>query len=212
MYHSPMTRYDNELLSRLERTIVELEAGTRVELVLVLAHRAEAYRDVPYKVGGLAALLLLLLMVYLPHDFSVHALAPTALIGAGVAFWFGRGAGWPTRLLTCPRRREESVRRATRTSFVERGVSLTRERTGLLVLVSWLERRVEVLADVGIEQKIPAPEWNAALRALQELPVTAGFPSVLERGLQPLHQLLIKYLPVAEDNPDELPNRPVVIG
>ena len=39
--------------------------------------------------------------------------------------------------------------------FMESGVSNTRDRTGILIFISILERRVELLADRGIAEKIP---------------------------------------------------------
>jgi len=49
-----MSRYGERVLDRLEGFVSDVEAGTSAELVLVLAHRAERYPDVPFKVGRLA--------------------------------------------------------------------------------------------------------------------------------------------------------------
>jgi len=206
-----MTRYGEQTLDELERFVEAVEAETTVELVFVLAHRAEAYRDVPYKAGAIGALLSLLALIYLPFDFSPQLMIPDLLLGFGLGFLLGRASPAVTRWLTTARRREEAVLQAARAAFNERGVSLTRERTGLLLFVSWLERRVELLPDVGVEQRVPLDAWNAAWRQVDATQIFDGFPGSLAGAFAPVRVLLGEHLPPSADNPDEIPNRPVVI-
>ena len=51
-----------------------------------------------------------------------------------------------------------SMRRA-KESFLDSEVFLTRERTGILLLVSLFEHRVEVLGDTGINAKVEPEDW-----------------------------------------------------
>ena len=44
-------------------------------------------------------------------------------------------------------------------AFVEEEVFSTRERTGILLFVSMMEHRIEVLGDTGINQKVTADDW-----------------------------------------------------
>ncbi|MBN2497427.1 MAG: hypothetical protein JXR96_22740 [Deltaproteobacteria bacterium] len=204
-----MARYDELVLDRLEKLVEAVEEKSTAELVVVLAHRADPYRDVPYRAGCLLMLVVLLAMVYAPVDFSAQFLA-LDLLGAFLLGWLAGRSGWAVRLLTLAGRRRRAVAAAARCAFTERGVSLTRERTGLLLFISWLERRVELLWDVGIENEVPLPEWNAALKALRSAPVFESFPDSLVPAIEPLRALLDAHLPCGEDNPDEIPNRPVV--
>ena len=47
--------------------------------------------------------------------------------------------------------------------FMESGVYNTKDRTGILIFISYLERRVELLADTGISEKIPQEKWDAVV-------------------------------------------------
>ena len=48
--------------------------------------------------------------------------------------------------------------------FLNQGVGQTRGRTGILVLISQLERRVEVVADSGVIRAVDADRWQALLK------------------------------------------------
>jgi putative membrane protein len=206
-----MAQHDPRALAALEAVVAEVEAHTSAEVVLVLARRAEAYPDAPWKAGALAALVALAALIFLPWSFRAEWLLLDTACAFGLGWLFGR-AGWTRRLLTCPRRREAAVARAAREQWTARGAGLTRERTGVLVLVSWLERRTELLWDVGVDQKVPVAAWSEARRALQAPAVFRDSPEGLRRGLDPLGRLLAAHLPVQPGDKNELPNRPVVIG
>ena len=61
----------------------------------------------------------------------------------------------------------QQVREAAQLRFLKLGVSQTRERTGVLVLVSQQEQRVEVVADSGIRRTVKDESWEALLVDIQ---------------------------------------------
>ena len=54
---------------------------------------------------------------------------------------------------------EEVFQRALET-FYKHNVSMTKDRTGIMIFISLLERKVEVLADCGINEKVENNYWN----------------------------------------------------
>jgi putative membrane protein len=54
----------------------------------------------------------------------------------------------------------EEVGEAAVTAFYRHRIAETRDRTGILLFVSVFERRVVVLADEGINAKVPAETWE----------------------------------------------------
>jgi putative membrane protein len=206
-----MARYGQALLDRLEKLIGEAEEKTSAELVVVLASRSEAYPDVPYKAGALLALLTLVLLIFLPVSFRAEWLVVDTVAAFGLGFLAGRASSILARLLSCRRRREAGVQRAAQAVFTARGVSLTRERSGVLLYLSWLEKQVVVLGDIGLDRRIPLDQWE---RARGQFAAAFGFadPAAdFEKGLAALAPVLQKYLPPEKGNPNEIPNRPVVI-
>jgi putative membrane protein len=206
-----MRRDDSQALASLEALVAELEARTRAELVLVLASRAEPYADAPWKAGCALALVTLGLLIFLPVDFRAEMLLLDAVLAFGLGFLLCRASPACARLLSAPARRREAVRRLAREQWTARAVGLTRERTGVLVLASWLEDRVELQWDVGVDQAVPLEAWGEVRGSLAARGVLRDFPEGLRVGLAPLGRVLAEHLPPGDDNPDELPNRPVVL-
>lgn len=62
----------------------------------------------------------------------------------------------------------EAVRRRARRHFMESGVYDTVDRTGVLIFVSELERRVELIADRGISEQVDSAVWNSIVSELTE--------------------------------------------
>lgn len=52
--------------------------------------------------------------------------------------------------------------------FAESGISDTRDRTGILIFLSFLERRVELIADRGISSKIPRERWDRIVQNITD--------------------------------------------
>jgi len=106
----------------------------------------------------------------------------------------------PTRVLA------EEVEEKALVSFLEQGLHATRDHTGILILVCLFERRVHVLADRGINAKVPPETWDELVRA-----VTAGIRAgsacdALCAAIARCGELLAHDFPRKSDDRDELPN------
>jgi putative membrane protein len=53
-------------------------------------------------------------------------------------------------------------------AFVEEEVFATRDRTGILLFISLLEHRIEVLGDTGINEKVDTDEWVDVVLHIRE--------------------------------------------
>ena len=170
-------RIDGEAFSQLvERAVEEIERSTDAEVVVVCAHRSGSYRDIPLAAASVAALVLLVVIEVLPFPIE-----PWAVVADLVIAWFA--TAWVVssdrilRLLTSRKRLLRQVAEAAAAEFHSEAVHATPNRTGVLIYVSALERRVEVIADIGIEARVargrfaPAhqqPERRAREDAAQE--------------------------------------------
>lgn len=62
----------------------------------------------------------------------------------------------------------EAVTRRARRHFVDSGTYDTVDNTGVLIFISLLERRVELIADRGIHQQVEPDTWNEIVSALTQ--------------------------------------------
>ncbi|MBN2369120.1 MAG: hypothetical protein JXO72_01390 [Vicinamibacteria bacterium] len=195
---------------RIEEAIRKAEAHTSVELVVVGRPFSGSYRDVDQLFGFLLALGCLVWAL-----FSKTVVPPMSVFPGLLAFWI---VGWtisrwsPTlrRLLTSSARRERQADSEAQIAFLGFGVDDTRGRTGLLVHVSFLERRVTLVADRGIRAEFDRDEIEKQRRSLDGVLRGSDPVGGLCAQILVLARILAQRLPPAADNPDEIPNAPLL--
>jgi putative membrane protein len=195
---------DEEARAAFARAIDAIETASAAEVVVAVRRRSHGYRQVNVAVGALVAFASLAVMMYAEHRFSYASiLFDPFVVGllAGAAVELLPGV---KRVLTPPARRREHVRVAARATFVERGVHITRDRTGLLVYISWLEQQVVLVADGALAACLPDDALAAAEAAL-----TAAMPRggrAVADVLASLAPELARSLPRRADDRNELPD------
>lgn len=204
-----MKRFTEEFFDKVTTAVEEAEEKTSAELVVAIHPRSGNYRDVDLACGAVLAFAGLAFIVYNPwtvhspvwFPFEVALLFVIGYLGCSVCPWLRRRC-------TSLERRSEQVRRTAQSIFVEENVSHTRERTGVLIYLSRLERQVVVLADLGVTDAVPAEQWGECVQELQAIPLSEDVPGAMLQGIASLGTRLSAHLPPGEDNPDEIPNRP----
>lgn len=192
--------------TRVTGAVVDAESCTAAEIVVVVRHSSSRWREVDLAVGAAVAFGVLLLLLFHPRPIAVEIMpvdVALAFLGGAV---LSASIGPLKRALLPGRRVTETVRAAARAAFVDQGVSRTKGRTGILVYVSTLERRVELVADVGVDAKL----LEIQARALSEsLAHGADFDAFVE-GVRSIGPALAASLPRGEDDVNELPDAPVM--
>jgi putative membrane protein len=92
-------------------------------------------------------------------------------------------------------------------AFTAHGLHHTREHTGILILISLLEHRVEVLADKGINEKVSPGTWDEIVQI-----VTIGLKSgnacdAFCKAIERCGEILAQHFPRPADDRDELGNK-----
>jgi putative membrane protein len=104
----------------------------------------------------------------------------------------------------------EAVHLRSLAAFTAQGLHYTRAHTGILILASLLEHRVEVLADRGINEKVPTGTWNELVQilsaGLKSGNACAAYCKVIER----CGEILAQYFPRTPDDQDELSNKLII--
>lgn len=87
----------------------------------------------------------------------------------------------------------------------------TELNTGVLVYVLLADRAVEIVADRGIAAKVPQERWEAICREMEAAFAQGRFEQGAIQGLRAIAALLKQHFAAGGANPNELPNRPVVL-
>ena len=95
--------------------------------------------------------------------------------------------------------------------FSESGVYATRDRSGILIFISLMEREVRILADSGISARIAQKEWNAIANDLAAGIKAGKAAKAIEDAVRHCGKLLSDNFPAKRDNPNELPDGLVIL-
>ncbi len=89
----------------------------------------------------------------------------------------------------------------------------TEHNNGVLVYLLLAERAIEVVADRGLNQHVPARHWAAMVQRLSAALRAGGFEEGLTHALEEVSGLLVQHFPLAagETNPNELPDKPLLV-
>jgi putative membrane protein len=198
--------YTDAAKKRVAEAVADAEACTSAEVVVVVCRTSARWREVDLAVGAAASFGVLLLLLFHPRPIAVEIMpVDVALSFLGAAVLSASIAPFKRALL--PRARvADQVRRAAKAAFVDQGVSRTRGRTGILVYASTFERRVEVVADVGVDAKLLELQTKALAASLAR---GADLDAFVE-GVRAIGPALAAALPRADDDVNELPDAPVV--
>jgi putative membrane protein len=199
------TKADHEAVSAAIR---EAEQRTCGQLVCVLAHASSAYAHVPILWASVLALLTPWpLIVFTQWSVERIFMAQLAVfIVAGLVFSF-----MPLRLALVPGAvKRARAHRAALEQFMVRGITRTKNRSGVLIFVSLGEHYARIIADEGIAAKVGNAEWQLAIDALtahmRDGRIAAGFTAAIEQCAA----VLAAHAP-PDGSPNELPDRLYVI-
>lgn len=161
------------IFSRQEKQLVEsavkaAEGGSSGEIVPVVVAVSGDYSRVANRLGFAGFLLgsLVAAWVHLRFPFlELWYLFGLQLVGAAIAWGFGRLPG-TVRLLMGEKKLAAEVHEAALAAFTRNGLHHTQEETGVLIFVSLLEHRVEILADRGIHAKVGEDFWKIEVQKM----------------------------------------------
>jgi uncharacterized membrane protein len=107
--------------------------------------------------------------------------------------------------------RGQSTRERAQEVFAALHVWDTEHNSGVLIYVQLVDRRIEIVADRGISAKVAQPEWDAICRRMEEAFKAGRFEAGTLAAIAEITALLARHFPPLGENPNELPDRPVVL-
>lgn len=93
--------------------------------------------------------------------------------------------------------------------FFKQGLTKTEEATGILIFVSEFEKRVQILADSGINAKVEPGVWQKQVNEIVAGIKLRNSGPIVEKAIEEMGELLAHHFPSRGENPNELPNRPI---
>jgi len=191
---------------RIRLEIVAAETKTSGEVVPMIVTSSARYTEVEL-LGLIVGLLAGLLAEWIwsdPWGSYLSHLLP--VVGAVVGFLLCRIPLIKRHLL--PKTRiAEAIQARSLAAFTQEGLHYTRHHTGILIFISLLEHRVQVLADRGINAKVQPGTWDEVVKILTEGLKSGQACDSFCKAIERCGEILATHFPRQADDKDELPNR-----
>lgn len=169
-------------LDRITAAVKEAESKTSGEIVPYFVEQSDDYRVASWRGGvtaGAAAMLLSLLVhtvVNIWLAYSMFELSATIAAGCGLGVFLVRIIPSLRRFFAGQSLMEHRVSQRASLAFLSEEVFNTRERTGILIFLSFFERKVVVLGDSGINAKARQEDWKGIVQIIVQS-MRAGKPA-----------------------------------
>lgn len=197
-------RFSEKDKERIAAAVKSAESKTSGEIVPLVVRAADSYLHADL-VGGICGQALAMIAgMWLAPDFGyLHAIG-LCVLGFCAGFGLVRVVPGIKRLLVGGKITETEVYQRALQAFFEHGLTRTRDRTGILIMVSLMERRVQILADEGINEKVEPGAWEElvemVLHGIREGSLTEGLCRAIER----CGEILACDFPIKDDDVNEL--------
>ncbi|MHB0916508.1 MAG: TPM domain-containing protein [Thiobacillus sp.] len=88
----------------------------------------------------------------------------------------------------------------------------TEHNSGVLIYLLLADHDIEIVADRGIAAQVDPAAWEAVAQTMEAAFRQGDFERGALEGIQQISVLLAAHFPPSGHNPDELANRPVILG
>ena len=201
------------------------ERASDGEIVTIVAPRSDAYHDVGLHYAVLAMLLVPTIWAALPQAWldwgtslfldwnetaSTRLLLVLLFAKMVLVFLIVRFAlAWmPLRMaLTPSATKTRRVRRRAIETFKAAAEHRTEGRTGVLLYLSLLEHRAEIVADEAIHSKVQPEVWGDAMAVLVERVKAGKTAEGMALAVEKIGAVVAECAPPTGLNPNELPDR-----
>lgn len=206
-----MSLLTEQQLDQLASKVKQAEQQTSAELVTVLAEKADDYLFIPTLWAAVVALLTPILLSLSPFWLEQWELfAAQVSIFAVLALVFRL----PVLLYRLVPKKVKHHRAAmlARKTFLDQGLHLTTQRTGVLIFVSEAEHYVEILVDQGVAEKIDNQVWADIIQRFTQAVTRGETLSGFQTCIEEVTHAVSEQLPqTSSHNQNELNDRLVLI-
>jgi putative membrane protein len=199
--------FSKEERDRVEAAVKAAESRTSGEIVPWVVPACKGYRWVHPMMAlfGLALATAALVLAHRGRTWDVH-LAQTVLwqaVGACAGFALSLIPAVKRALIPAAWLAEEAQLRSL-SSFVSARLTETRQRNGVLIFIALFERRVHILADKGLNDRVAGDYWDERVREIVG-GVHAGRPiESLCESISRIGTMLAREFPSADGGENEL--------
>ncbi len=196
---------------RFRQAVESVENRSAAEVVVAVRPMSGDYRHVDLLVGAILSYAGLAFMLFIPSiEFSLLFIMAYSMLLFGIGVLVSASLPPVRRALVSNKLLDKNTLDAGRADFYELGVGRTRDRSGILVYVSLLEKRCRLIPDIGITDALGKERWERLVQEADETLQKEGLrqrgAAALAKAVEDLGPILEKALPRRSDDINELPD------
>lgn len=195
-----ISKEDKDLVSLAVR---EAEKHTSGEIVPIIV-RSSSTTDHSFPFLFVSLLLCFSLSPWRPMS-GVASLLAEIIFALAFAFGLSR-LDFIKRILIPKKDQILQCERRALLEFFLHGVDRTKGSTGILIFTSLLEKKIVILADKAINEKVPSGTWDDILKKLQENIKNGKIQAGYKAAIESCRDILKVHFPVKPDETNELSN------
>jgi putative membrane protein len=191
---------------RIQDAVKEVEKTTSGEIVPMIASTSYTY-PVSNFIGSFTfALIIALLTVFILKNENLWFFLSVFMPAFIIMYVIIKYCLPVKKLFISDKEINEEVEEAAINQFFRHQLYKTKDQTGVLIYISIFERKVWVLADSGINNKVDTSVWqevvNIIVSGIKEKKQGEAIPQAIEK----VGQILCTNFPCKSDDTDELSN------
>jgi len=221
-----LTLLTSDEKTRISDAVSAAEADTGGEIVTAIIPESDdyAFRELLFGIGGGIITFIVISLFITPFEALIDRLfwndsvllIPLIMTGVslitGAAFYFLLQIPALDRFIIGKKVMAEAVRNRALRHFVESNAYNTVDNTGVLLFISILERRVELIADRGINEKVAPDSWDRIVSSLVRGIHEKKTADAIIRAIEEIGTVLAEHVPPRPDDKNELSNGPTELG
>mgnify|MGYP001034754540 FL=1 len=188
--------------SLLNVSLKEAESITRAQIVLATTGRSDSYPEIPWKafafgasVAGFAVFVLDLIIRFWINDATILLIVTTILVSGALLALLALFCPAFARLFVSELRREAETLQYAESMFLSNELFATSDRRGILLLISVFERRVVIIPDQGVRDRLNTDILKNIIEKMIQPLKSGEVRKALETGLDELKNAICPPLP-----------------
>lgn len=218
-------KVDKEKLSEISNTVKQAESKTSGEIATAFIKESDNYAFYELSFGLIMGFVYFsIIMIFSTQieliitgmfwEYKVDYL--TAFTGYSTflviaLFYLVSNIPAIDRLIIPKKIRNRKVHQRALRYFSESSVYDTKDNTGILIFISLLEQRVELIADKGINEKIEQNEWDSIVNNIVTGIKNGDWVKRLSESIIKCGDLLEEHFPINADDKNELRDEIVML-
>lgn len=191
--------------------IIDLaEERTRAELIPMVVTKSDAYPAAHFRCAVLMSFIFSIILYLSPLDILNPIYFIWIQIPGFIAGYFLANIDFIARVFVTNKEMEEEVYQRALEAFFEHNLHSTDEHIGVLLFVSRFERKVKIIGDRGIKEKINDEKWQTIIEVFKKEARSTSYIEALKTSIPRVADVLALNFPPTSDNKNEIRNHLII--